>query len=174
MPADIHDLLVDLPEAVCDKCGAAGVALEPVGCDGDVLCMVCRTPTQAAPFREAAVVLVDVDGIPTPAYWHLPHGRTAVEIPDDVALWDVLWQNRARLIGVAHTHPGSGTPVPSGTDLTTFAAIERALGRPLTWWVVNATEAGIVTAFNQRSFTFTVVPTQPWMDELRRRSYVEV
>lgn len=166
MPADLHDLLVDLPEAACDKCGTAGVAL-----DGDALCAACRTPAQAAPFREAAVVLVDVDGIPTPVYWHLPHGRTAVEIPDDVALWDVLWQNRARLVGVAHTHPGSGTPAPSGTDLTTFAAIERALGRTLTWWIVNETDAGVVTAVMRIGFTFTAVPAQPWMDELRRRSY---
>lgn len=167
---DLADLLADIPDAVCDRCGAAGVALEVVGCDGDVVCAACRVPAQPA-FREAAVVLVDVDGTPTPVYWHLPHGRTAVEIPDDVALWDVLWQNRARLVGVAHTHPGSGTPAPSGTDLTTFAAIERALGRTLTWWIVNETDAGVVTAVMRIGFTFTAVPAQPWMDELRRRSY---
>lgn len=167
--ADLHDLLADLPDATCDVCGVSGVALEIVGCDGDAVCAGCRAPRSA--FREAAVVLVDVDGIPTPVYWHLPHGRTAVEIPDDAALWDVLWQNRARLVGVAHTHPGSGTPAPSGTDLTTFAAIERALGRTLTWWIVNETDAGVVTAVMRIGFTFTAVPAQPWMDELRRRSY---
>ena len=123
-------------------------------------------------FREAAVVLVDVDGVPTPVYWHTPHGRTAVEIPDDVALWDVLWQNRARLVGVAHTHPGGGTPAPSGTDLTTFAAVERALGRSLTWWIINAT-AGIVLMPDSPRFTFTAAPTQSWMAELWRRSHAD-
>lgn len=167
MTVDLHDLLAGLPDATCEVCGAGGVALEIVGCDGDAVCAACRTPQPT--FREAAVVLVNVNGAPTPVYWHAPPGRTAVEIPDDVALWDVLWQNRARLVGVAHTHPGGGVPAPSGTDLATFAAVERALGRPLLWWIVNATAAS-VTVLNP-SVTFTITPTQSWMVELWRRSY---
>ena len=37
--------------------------------------------------------------------WHLPQGRTAVSLPDSRALWELLWDNRAILGGVAHSHP---------------------------------------------------------------------
>lgn len=62
-----------------------------------------------------------------PRYWHLPPGRTAGSIPDTRSLWDVLWEQRADVAGFAHSHPGSGVPGPSHTDVTTFAAIEAGL-----------------------------------------------
>jgi hypothetical protein len=84
-------------------------------------------------------VLVGVDG--RPRYWHTPKGASAVELPDSPTLWDAIWQHRKVLHGFAHTHPGHGVPSPSGTDLTTFAAIEAALGTRLTWWILTQDEA---------------------------------
>jgi len=70
-------------------------------------------------------------------HWHLPEGRTGGSLPCSRELWDVLWAHRDVLRGFAHSHPGPGTPVPSETDVTTFSAIERALGRRLTWWITT-------------------------------------
>lgn len=82
---------------------------------------------------ETAVVI----GPEGPLYWHVPAGRTAGSIPDSRELWDVLWEHRKYLIGVAHTHPGSGIPAPSWTDITTFVAIQKGLGRELVWWIAS-------------------------------------
>lgn len=70
-------------------------------------------------------------------HWHLPPGRTGGSIPDTRDLWEVMWDNRDRLGGVAHTHPWRGTSGPSGTDVTTFAACEAALGKRLVWPIVT-------------------------------------
>ena len=81
--------------------------------------------------------LVIVSGVP--AYLHLPAGRSAGGLPDSRDLWDVLWKHRLEKdLGFAHSHPGSGAPLPSHTDLTTFAAIESGLGRRLRWWITSA------------------------------------
>lgn len=72
-----------------------------------------------------------------PLYWHLPPGRTGGAIPDSRDLWEVLWEHREELGGVAHTHPWYGSSGPSQTDVTTFAAVEAALGRRLLWLVVT-------------------------------------
>lgn len=86
-------------------------------------------------FAESAVVIGDFGEV---IHWHAPAGRTAVHIPDSKELWDVLWGNRKGVLGVAHTHPGSGEPTPSNEDLTTFAATEAALGKRLKWWILTA------------------------------------
>lgn len=83
---------------------------------------------------EAGVVITE-EG---PVFWHLPNGRSSVAIPDTRKLWDVLWELRdTEFLGFAHSHPGSGVPAPSDTDLTTFAAIESGLGRRLDWWITS-------------------------------------
>lgn len=84
---------------------------------------------------EAGVV---VDALGRPIYWHRPRRRTAVSLPDSRALWDILFLNRHRLGGFAHTHPGVGVPAPSDEDLTTFSAVERGLGRRLDWWIASS------------------------------------
>lgn len=86
---------------------------------------------------EAGVVVLAGD----PVHWHSPDGRTGGSLPDSRELWDVLWNLRKRKfeeLGFAHSHPGSGLPGPSMTDLTTFAAIEAGLGRRLTWWITSS------------------------------------
>lgn len=84
--------------------------------------------------REVALVF---DNAGRAIYWHEPRGATAGSLPDDRALWEALWAHREELAGVAHTHPGSGIPAPSHTDVTTWAAVEAALGKRLVWPVVT-------------------------------------
>jgi hypothetical protein len=74
-------------------------------------------------------------------YWHEPYGRSQSWLPDSRELWDVLWQNRATLGGVAHTHPWHGRSLPSSTDVTTFLAIETALGKQLLWPIITLDDA---------------------------------
>ena len=83
-----------------------------------------------------AGVVIGPDG---PLYWHLPPGRTGGSIPDSRTLWQVFWEHRkADTLEFAHSHPGSGVPGPSWTDLTTFAAVEAGLGCRLIWWITSS------------------------------------
>ena len=84
--------------------------------------------------KEAAVVISDLGD---PIYWHLPENRSYTYIPDSNKLWQIIWDNRLGVAGIAHSHPGGGVPHPSNTDITTFDAIERGLGRGLQWWITN-------------------------------------
>jgi hypothetical protein len=106
-------------------------------------------------------------------YWHEPEGRSSGSLPDSEALWDFLWDNRDRLGGVAHTHPWSGAAGPSQTDVTTFAAIEKALGRQLLWPVVTFTEVANVVRNTVTGGWCLAGPLTieiEGIDELRRRS----
>jgi proteasome lid subunit RPN8/RPN11 len=106
-------------------------------------------------------------------FWHLPAGRTAVSIPDTRMLWDVLWDNRKVLAGFAHSHPGYGVPVPSGTDITTFLAIEQALGRRLQWWITSEDRLINCMRFGGTTprYGSIVVSQEPhWAVQLRRMS----
>ena len=73
------------------------------------------------------------DKLGEPFHWHEPAGRTGGSLPDSRGLWEVMWENRLAIGGLAHTHPWDGPASPSGTDLTTFRALEQGLGR-LYWW----------------------------------------
>ena len=86
---------------------------------------------------EVAMVF-DLDG--KIIHWHEPPNRSGGSIPDSRSLWEVLWENRDRLGGVAHTHPWNGVPGPSQTDVTTWAACEAALGKRLVWPIVTFTQ----------------------------------
>jgi len=74
--------------------------------------------------------------------FHEPHGRTCGSIPDSRSLWEILWDNRHRLGGVAHSHPWDGGAYYSHTDKTTFLAIDKALGQNLLWPIVTFTTVG--------------------------------
>lgn len=78
-------------------------------------------------------------------HWHVPPDRSQGFLPDSRKLWDVLWAEREGLGGFAHTHPWHGAASPSSVDLTTFAAIEEALGQRLVWVIVTFTEVGYFT-----------------------------
>lgn len=134
---------------------------------------------------ESGVVL---DRNLNPIYWHLPDGRTAGSIPDTRVLWDVIWDNRDIIGGFAHSHPGSGPPAPSMTDLSTFAAVHQALGRPLKWWITSSdsfleliySDTG-KPPWGMHSYTtpkgvthsylgMIVSPEPPWAQDLRKLS----
>jgi len=112
-------------------------------------------------------VVIDLQGVPL--HWHTPSNRTSVALPDSRDLWDVLWNNRQNLQGFAHTHPGRGLPSPSSEDLTTFAAIEAALGQRLSWWIVN--EGHVVLLRWEGFYGASFVPALPWTAQLRALSF---
>jgi hypothetical protein len=76
-----------------------------------------------------------------PLYWPHDPDASSVYLPESPLLWDYLWENRANIGGVAHTHPWNGEAAPSHTDVTTFSALERGLGCRLWWPIVTFTDA---------------------------------
>jgi hypothetical protein len=116
---------------------------------------------------EAGVVL-DREGLPL--HWHVPAGRTTGSLPDSRELWDVLWANRNALSGFAHSHPGSGIPGPSHEDVTTFSAVELALGRRLDWWITSGDAVVVVRWRGPGSYDYAaeLVAEEPaWASRLR-------
>lgn len=115
----------------------------------------------------------------TVIYMHEPPGRSAAYLPDSQSLWDIVWESRSSVVGIAHTHPGTGYPGPSRTDLSTFEAMEKGLGKHLKWWILSASHSILLEwnpgnpGYDITSFLF---PDQEpgWMIELRRRSYPEM
>ena len=83
-----------------------------------------------------AGVLLGVDN--KVLHWHTPNERSGGALPDSRDLWDIIWENRAIVTGFAHTHPGSGIPGPSYTDITTFIAVEKGLGKHLNWLILSS------------------------------------
>lgn len=120
---------------------------------------------------EVALV-VDLEG--KTLRWHLPPGRSGGYVPDSHDLWEFIWNNRDRIGGVAHTHPWNGTAGPSQTDVTTFAAIEEALGKRLVWPVVTFTDAGYFAWVGPNKLDYQRLSPPPWrvvdVDELRQKS----
>ena len=119
-----------------------------------------------------------------PMYWHCPNESSGY-IQDSRKLWEYLWDKRKLIAGIAHTHPGSGLPGPSRTDLTTFSAIERALGRRLCWWILSQdrtvlaqhmvlfTTEDLATRYGcekEAAYRTIGIPEPFWAAELRERS----
>ena len=120
-----------------------------------------------------AGVVVDKRG--QAMFWHLPPGRTAGSLPDSRPLWDVIWDafNADTLLGFAHSHPGSGVPGPSYSDVTTFAAVEAALGKRFDWWITSSDHVVLLrwSGPDKISYRATIVTEAPsWAAELRRLS----
>jgi hypothetical protein len=105
-------------------------------------------------------------------FWHEPHGRSSGALPDSPRLWGVLWDAHQRgiLKGFAHSHPGSGMPWPSDTDMSTFLAIERALGVRLTWWITSSDMLVVTTIVGEQRRQVSAIDDTPWVAELRQRS----
>lgn len=121
--------------------------------------------------REAAVV---INTAGEAIHWHLPVDRTAVAIPDQRSLWEVLWAHREDVLGVAHTHPGAGIPGPSYEDVTTFAPIEAGLGRRLNWWIATSDKLVLIRWSGPDRLSYQdrqlVHVEPPWLERLRRES----
>ncbi len=110
-----------------------------------------------------------------PLFWHLPQNRSGGALPDSRKLWEVLWDNRATLQGFGHSHPGGGMPGPSQEDVTTFAAVEGALGRRLDWWITSSDAVSLLTWSGPSRYAYSIqpVPAPSWVAELRRLSEKE-
>jgi hypothetical protein len=113
-------------------------------------------------------------------FWFLPADRSATHIPDSRLLWEYIWENREWIKGVAHSHPGSGIPVPSWEDLTTFSAMEKALGKELSWWIVTSDD-WLEFRKDSKDDDYSYGALQPmepsnredpsWLSKLRQYSY---
>jgi len=111
----------------------------------------------------------------SPIFWHVPEGVTSGSIPDDRGFWQVIWGHRDVILGIAHTHPGSGPLLPSITDLTTFSAVERGLGQRLNWWIANKDCLAVCQWSEEQAYATKQLPVTPnscerWIDDLRRLS----
>ena len=144
-----------------------------------------RAQEDGSIMKEAGVLL---DLAWNPIFWHTPQGRSGGSLPDSQDLWAFIWENRDRISGFGHTHPGYGVPGPSQTDLTTFTAIEEGLGKRLDWWIVSGDRVVLVTwYFPWERYVTRIVPgkdgqpegfrsdefrpeTRYWSAELRRLS----
>jgi hypothetical protein len=113
-------------------------------------------------------VLISFDG--HPIHWHLPPGRSCGYLPDSRDLWDIIWENRASLDGFAHSHPGFGIPSPSHEDVTTFAAVELALGRNLKWWITSANSTILLVRIGNNYQPDFVSQEPNWIRKLRELS----
>jgi proteasome lid subunit RPN8/RPN11 len=112
-----------------------------------------------------------------PIHWHMPRNRTNVALPDSRNLWDVLWDNRENLLGFAHSHPGAGVPGPSYTDVTTFSAVELALGKRLDWWITSSDSVVVVRYCGPKEYSYQrfAMDAEPsWTNALRALSLDEV
>jgi len=118
---------------------------------------------------EAAVV---IDTNNQPVYWHTPPERSGGSLPDSQKLWEVIWEHRDVLKGLAHSHPGSGVPGPSWEDRTTFSAIERALGQRLDWWITSSDTVVLLrwAGPDKHNYEAVRIEDPPWVGELRRLS----
>lgn len=119
---------------------------------------------------EAGVLLgVDNQAI----HWHTPNDRSCGSLPDSSDLWQIIWRNRAIVTGFAHTHPGSGVPGPSYTDVTTFRAIEAALGKHLNWFILSSDKQVLCIFENENLITVEIntnTDKMTWMSRLRELS----
>jgi hypothetical protein len=110
-------------------------------------------------------------------YWHQPMAASTAAIPDSRTLWEVLWQHRHELGGVAHSHPWHGRAAPSQTDITTWSACERGLGVRLVWPIVTLDEVACFGWEGPDELRYTrrdqVLLHEREIAELRRRSREE-
>jgi hypothetical protein len=87
---------------------------------------------------------------------------TPSRLPDSRARWEAIWERRAELVEVAHSHP-HGPAAFSTEDETTMAALTAALGRKIRFSVV----APSATIVRDDDRTRRVDP-EPWWAPLLR------
>lgn len=113
-----------------------------------------------------AVILIDASGYVL--YGRRPPDTSEVYIPDSAELFDAIWHHRNELAGIAHAHPGSGVPVASHEDVTTFDAVERCIGKSIDWWIASSDTVRLY----RRNYVVwgEWTPKSNWVDELRALS----
>ncbi len=84
-------------------------------------------------------------------------------LPDSRTRWEAIWEHRERLVAIAHSHP-VGPSAFSAEDESTMAALDDALGRRLTYYVVSP---GKTISRTGDATTETMSP-EPWWAALLR------
>lgn len=95
--------------------------------------------------------------------WHQPSAASAGGMPDSRGLWDAIWSNRDVVGGVAHTHPPGSAASPSWEDVTTFSAIELAIGRRLHWWIFTNAEGACYRWVGPGAYAYARVDSPPFV-----------
>jgi hypothetical protein len=90
---------------------------------------------------------------------------SAFALPDSRTRWITIWERRAELTEIAHSHP-FGPLGFSEEDRTTMIALRSALGRDMRFSVVAPN--GMMADEGGRQFF--VDPEPPWAAELRKAS----
>jgi len=103
---------------------------------------------------------------PTGAVLWRDTGGTVSALPDSRERWQAIWARRDTLVEIAHSHP-RGPLAFSAEDLTTMAALDAALGRPLGYCVVTAEKVLRRTAAGE---TLVAEPEPVWAPALRAAS----
>ena len=93
---------------------------------------------------------------------------TAWALDDSRLRWEAIWERRALLAAIAHSHPG-GPLAFSGIDRKTMSTLDGALGRPLRYLVV----APGGTLASCAGVEETVEPEPAWAARLRAESGME-
>jgi len=92
-------------------------------------------------------------------------GTSPAALPDSRARWEAIWDLRAELVEIAHSHP-VGPLGFSHEDETTMVALAAALGRAPRFSVVAP--AGMLARIDGGDVR--VVDEPPWAADLRRES----
>jgi hypothetical protein len=90
---------------------------------------------------------------------------SVAEMPDSRLRWEAMWSFRLLLAAIAHSHP-HGPLAFSSVDLSTMAAVDASLGRPLRYLVVAPD--GVVVC--REGVTEIVDPEPAWAERLRVES----
>lgn len=85
-------------------------------------------------------------------------------LPDSRRRWEAIWQHRAELEELAHSHP-QGPLAFSSEDETTMKALESALGRALCFSVVSP--EGMIRR-ERGATTRVAADDEPWWAALLR------
>lgn len=90
---------------------------------------------------------------------------SATRIPDSRERWETIWQHRAEITEIAHSHPGEFLDF-SHEDLTTMEAVEAGTGKVFTWSIV--TKTGFLSRKGKEDIRRKDLPW--WLECLRRLS----
>ena len=86
-------------------------------------------------------------------------------LPDSRERWEAIWERRAELVEIAHSHP-LGPEQFSAEDISTMHALDDALGRRCRFSLVTPTQ------YLVRGPTGDAIsaPPPPWVKSLRHAS----
>lgn len=86
-------------------------------------------------------------------------------LPDSRERWEAIWQRRAELVEIAHSHP-LGPEQFSAEDVSTMRALDDAMGRRCRFSLVTPTQYLVRGEADEA----IAAPPPPWVESLRRAS----